>query len=54
MSKEEKDKIIRQIYYDADTGFGSIADTYKASKKVLIVRKEILLRKQLWVQLGLQ
>ena len=35
MSKEEKDKIIRQIYYDADSGFGSIADTYKASKKVL-------------------
>ena len=35
MSKGEKDKIIRQIYYDADSGFGSIADTYKASKKVL-------------------
>ena len=35
MSKEEKDKVIRQIYYDADTGFGSIAETYKASKKVL-------------------
>ena len=35
MSKEEKDKIIRQIYYDADSGFGSIAETYKASKKVL-------------------
>ena len=35
MSKEEKDKIIRQIYHDADSGFGSIAETYKASKKVL-------------------
>ena len=35
MSKEEKDKIIRQIYYDVDTGFSSISDTYKASKKVL-------------------
>ena len=35
MSKEEKDKVIRQIYYDADSGFGSIAETYKASKKVL-------------------
>ena len=35
MSKEEKDKVIRQIYYDADNGFGSIAETYKASKKVL-------------------
>ena len=33
--KSEKDKIIRQIYYDADSGFGSIADTYKASKKIL-------------------
>ena len=31
----EKDKVIRQIYYDADSGFGSISDTYKASKKVL-------------------
>ena len=35
MSKEEKDQVIRQIYYDADSGFGSIAETYKASKKVL-------------------
>ena len=35
MSKEEKDKVIRQIYHDADSGFGSIAETYKASKKVL-------------------
>ena len=35
MSKEEKDKVIRQIYYDTDTGFGSISDTYKASKKIL-------------------
>ena len=35
MSKEDKDKIIRQVYYDADTGFGSIAETYKASKKIL-------------------
>ena len=31
----EKDKVIRQIYYDADSGFGSITETYKASKKVL-------------------
>ena len=29
----EKDKVIRQIYYDADSGFGSITETYKASKK---------------------
>ena len=24
MSKEDKDNIIRGVYYDADTGFGSI------------------------------
>ena len=30
----EKDKIIRQIYYDADTGFGSISETHKEAKKV--------------------
>ena len=35
MSKEDKDKVIRQVYYDADTGFGSIAETYKESKKIL-------------------
>ena len=33
--KSEKDKIIRQIYYDVDTGFSSVSDTYKASKKIL-------------------
>ena len=31
----EKDKIIRQVYYDADTGFGSINDTYKQAKQLL-------------------
>ena len=35
MSKEDKDKVIRQVYYDAQTGFGSIAETYKESKKIL-------------------
>ena len=35
MSKEEKDKIIRQIYYDADTGFSSVSDTYHDAKKIL-------------------
>ena len=35
MSKDEKDKVIRQVYYDADTGFGSIAETFKDAKKVL-------------------
>ena len=29
----EKDKIIRQVYYDADTGFSSINDTYRDAKK---------------------
>ena len=31
----EKDKIIRQIYYDADTGFSSISETHREAKKVL-------------------
>lgn len=35
MSGDNKDTIIRQVYYDADTGFGSIAETYKDAKKVL-------------------
>ena len=35
MSKDEKDKVIRQVYYDADAGFGSIAQTFKDAKKVL-------------------
>lgn len=33
--QSEKDKIIRQIYYDADTGFGSISETHREAKKVL-------------------
>ena len=33
--KENKDKIIRQVYYDSDTGFGGIAETFKNSKKIL-------------------
>ena len=32
--QSEKDKIIRQIYYDADTGFSSISDTYKEAKSI--------------------
>ena len=35
MSKDEQDKVIRQVYDDADTGFGSIAETFKDAKKVL-------------------
>ena len=33
--KIEKDRVIRQVYYDVDTGFSSISDTYKDSKKIL-------------------
>ena len=32
---DNKDKIIRGVYYDSDTGFGSIAETYKESKRIL-------------------
>ena len=35
MSKEEKEKVIKQIYYDAEGGFGSVKETYQNSKKVL-------------------
>ena len=33
--KETKDKIIRQIYYDVDDGFGSINETYKKAHHIL-------------------
>ena len=35
MSKEDKDTIIRDVDYDADTGFGPINDTYQQAKKIL-------------------
>ena len=38
MNKEDKDKndtVIRGVYYDVDTGFGSINDTYQQAKKIL-------------------
>ena len=35
MSREVKDKIIRQIYYDSDSGFGSITATYRDANKIL-------------------
>ena len=35
MTDKEKEKIIRQIYYDKDNGFGSIAETYKDAKQIL-------------------
>ena len=33
--KSEKDRTIRQVYYDVDTGFGSINETYQNAKKIL-------------------
>ena len=35
MSKEEKQQIIRGVYYDSETGFGSINNTYQQAKKTL-------------------
>jgi hypothetical protein len=32
-TQSERDKIIRQVYYDVDTGFGSISETFKESNK---------------------
>ena len=32
---EDKDKVIRGVYHDADNGFGSINDTYKQSHRIL-------------------
>ena len=34
MSEEDKNKVIRSVYYDVDTGFGSINDTYQQSKNI--------------------
>ena len=31
----DKDKVIRQIYYDTDKGFGSINDTYRQAHHIL-------------------
>lgn len=31
----DKETVLRQIYYDKDTGFGSISETYKDANKVL-------------------
>ena len=31
----DKETILRQIYYDKDTGFGSISATYRDANKVL-------------------
>ena len=35
MAEPNKNAIIRQVWYDADTGFGSIAQTYKQANKIL-------------------
>ena len=34
MSKEDKAQIIRSIYYDSESGFGSINDTYQQAKSI--------------------
>jgi hypothetical protein len=34
-NQSERDKIIRQVYYDSDSGFGSIAETHRESTKIL-------------------
>ena len=34
-TQSERDKIIRQVYYDVDTGFGSISETWKKKKRIL-------------------
>jgi hypothetical protein len=34
-TQSERDKIIRQVYYDVDTGFGSISETFKESTTIL-------------------
>ena len=34
MSQEDKEKILRKIYYNED-GFGSVYETYKDAKKIL-------------------
>ena len=33
--QQNKDSIIRQVYYDVDTGFSSIAETHRDAKKIL-------------------
>ena len=33
--KSDKDQVIRQVYYDVDTGFSSIAETYRDANKIL-------------------
>ena len=35
MAEPNKNAVIRQVWYDADTGFGSIAQTYKQANKIL-------------------
>ena len=33
--QQNKDRVIRQVYYDVDTGFGGINETYQNAKKIL-------------------
>ena len=51
MLNEEKETILRQIYYDTEHGFGSIYETYKQAVKLLPsvtlnVAKEFLAKQQ--------
>jgi hypothetical protein len=34
-SKEEREKVIRQVFYDTDTGYQSVHRTYEESKKIM-------------------
>jgi hypothetical protein len=33
--QSDRDRIIRQVYYDVDNGFGSIAETYRDAHKIM-------------------
>ena len=35
MAEPDKNRVIRQVWYDADTGFGSIHKTYKDANNIL-------------------
>ena len=35
MAEPNKNAVIRQVWYDADTGFGSISKTYKEANRIL-------------------
>ena len=35
MAAPNKNSVIRQVYYDVDTGYGSISNTYKEANRIL-------------------